>query len=53
MATKVYPYHSTDQRDPRVHHDYSDCPNGQQISPSNKASGTGQLPRCGSCQRLD
>lgn len=32
MAVKTLPYYSTDQRDPRVYHDYGDCPNGQQIS---------------------
>ena len=53
MAIKVSPYHSTDPRDPRVYHDYSDCPNGEQIRPVNKASGTGGLPRCGGCERLD
>lgn len=50
---KVAPYHSTDPTDPRVHHDYSDCPNGQQIAPKNRAPGEGGLPRCGSCERLD
>lgn len=53
MAVKVYPYHSTDPRDPRVYHDYGDCPNGQQIKSSNKAQGEGGLPRCGNCQRMD
>jgi hypothetical protein len=53
MAISTSPYHSTDRRDPRVWHDYSDCPNGQQISPANRAAGKGGLPRCGGCQRLD
>lgn len=53
MATRSYPYHSRDQRDPQVFHDYSDCPNGQQISPGNWEIGTGDLDRCGSCARLD
>lgn len=53
MATRTSAYHSTDPRDPRVYHDYSDCPNGEQISRSNRQSGTGGLPRCGSCKRLD
>ncbi|WP_448629769.1 hypothetical protein [Cellulomonas soli] len=53
MATSCPPYHSTDLRDPRVHHDYKDCPNGQQIAPGNRAQGTGHLPRCGGCKRLD
>lgn len=53
MAISTSPYHSTDLRDPRVYHDYRDCPNGQQISPGNRAAGKGGLPRCGSCKRLD
>jgi hypothetical protein len=53
MATRSYPYHSKDQRDPQVFHDYSDCPNGQQIAPGNWAIGTGELDLCGSCARLD
>jgi hypothetical protein len=52
MARRTSPYHSSDPRDPRVYHDYSDCPNGEQISPSNKRQGTGNLPRCGTCQNL-
>ncbi|CAN5772299.1 hypothetical protein BH23ACT4_BH23ACT4_14100 [soil metagenome] len=53
MATTTTPYHSSDPTDPRVYHDYSDCPNGQQISPENLMPGTGNLPRCGSCQNMD
>jgi hypothetical protein len=53
MAIGTSPYHSTDERDPRVYHDYSDCPNGQQIDLSNWAAGTGGLPRCGNCKRMD
>lgn len=53
MAIPSSPYYSIDERDPRVYHDYADCPNGQQISPPNRRDGTGGLPRCGSCERLD
>ena len=53
MAQRTNPYYSLDERDPRVYHDYSDCPNGQQIKPANRAPGKGGLPRCGSCKRLD
>lgn len=53
MAVPSPPYHSIDPTDPQVYHDYSDCPNGQQIKPENKRPGTGGLPRCGSCENLD
>ncbi len=53
MAVHSSRYHSTDEREPRVYHDYSDCPTGQQIKPANKAWGDGGLPRCGSCKNLD
>ncbi|MGC3995164.1 MAG: hypothetical protein QM779_13795 [Propionicimonas sp.] len=53
MAIRCTPYHSIDLRDPRVCHDYRDCPNGEQIEKKNLASGTGGLPRCGGCKRLD
>jgi hypothetical protein len=52
MAIKSDPYYSVDPTDPRVHHVYTDCPNGQQIDPPNRRSGTGALPLCGSCERL-
>jgi hypothetical protein len=52
MAIPTSPYHSADPTDPRVYHDYSDCPNGQQIKPENRRSGQGGLPRCGSCKRF-
>lgn len=53
MAIRSARYYSTDPRDPRVYHDYSDCPSGQQIKPQNHVWGDGGLPRCGSCRRLD
>lgn len=53
MAIKCPSYHSSDLRDPRVYHDYRDCPNGQQVRPENRVAGTGGLPRCGGCKRLD
>lgn len=53
MAIKTARYHSSDPTDPRVFHDYSDCPNGQQINSWNKLQGDGGLPRCGGCKRLD
>lgn len=46
---KVATYHSSNQSDPDVHHDHSDCPTGQQIPSYNKLSGTGGFPRCQQC----
>jgi hypothetical protein len=46
---KVSAYHSSNQSDPDVYHDHSDCPTGQQIPSSNKVSGTGGFPRCKQC----
>jgi hypothetical protein len=53
MVRKCSPYHSTDLTDPRVYHDHPDCPNGRRIGAGSWVSGTGNLPRCGSCNRLD
>jgi hypothetical protein len=53
MAIPSAPYYSIEPTDPDVYHDYSDCPNGQQIKPENKRWGTNNWPRCGSCERLD
>lgn len=52
MAISCSPYYSTNQSDPDVHHDYSDCPSGQQIPAHNRAAGTGGYPRCGHCQSM-
>ena len=48
-TVKVSAYHSSNQSDPDVYHDHSDCPTGQQIPSYNKVSGTGGLPRCKQC----
>lgn len=53
MANACAPYHSSNPSDPDVHHDYSDCPNGQQIPAANRRSGTGGYPRCANCKRMD
>lgn len=49
---KVSTYHSTNYSAPHVHHDQSDCPTGQQIPPTNRASGTGGYPKCKQCQDM-
>lgn len=48
-TVKVSAYHSSNQSDPDVYHDHSDCPTGQQIPSYNKVSGTGGFPRCKQC----
>lgn len=53
MAIPTSPYHSIDESDPDVYHDYEDCPNGQQIPPENRRVGKNGWPRCGSCERMD
>ncbi|KGN40832.1 hypothetical protein N801_10975 [Knoellia aerolata DSM 18566] len=49
ISMKVAAYHSSNQSDPDVYHDHSDCPTGQQIPSYNKLSGTGGYPRCKQC----
>jgi hypothetical protein len=49
MAMPSDPYYSTDLTEPRVYHVFADCPNGEQIDLDNWASGTGGLPKCGTC----
>lgn len=46
---RVAAYHSTNQSDPDVHHDDSNCPVGRQIPDRNKRSGTNGWPRCQRC----
>lgn len=52
MAIPTSPYHSINPTDPDVHHVFSDCPNGQQISPQNRREGTNGWPLCGTCQSM-
>jgi hypothetical protein len=52
MANPSKPYYSTDPRDPRVHHVFSDCPNGEQIDPKNFQWGDVGLPLCGTCENM-
>lgn len=54
MANPSAAYYSIDPTDPDRWHDYSDCPNGQQIPEENKRWGKPEgYTRCGSCKRLD
>lgn len=50
---KVAAYHSSNPSDPDVHHNYDDCPTGQQIPSWNKTPGTGGHPRCKHCIAKD
>jgi hypothetical protein len=52
VANRVSPYYSANPSDPDVHHVFSDCPNGQQISSYNRRDGTGGYPMCGTCQNM-
>lgn len=49
MAMPSDPYYSADLTEPRVYHVFADCPSGEQIDLDNWASGTGGLPKCGTC----
>jgi hypothetical protein len=54
MAIKTNPYYSIDPTDPDVWHDYSNCPNGQQIPAANRRLGKpAGYRRCHSCERMD
>lgn len=48
--TKVSPFHSKKQD---VHHDNSECTEGNNIERENKESGTGGKPLCQHCKKLD
>ena len=45
--------HSTNQDDPDVYHDHTDCPSGSQIPAKNRETGTGGHRRCETCQSMD
>lgn len=51
---RVAPYHTNSPEYPPEHrdvyHDDSDCPNGKQILPQHRESGTGNRPRCAHCK---
>lgn len=46
---KVSPFHAVLRS---VHHDNSDCTEGNNIEPENRRSGTGGKPKCDHCKRL-
>ena len=49
---RVPAYHSTNPRDPDVHHIHADCPSGQQIPSINKRLGTNGYPLCKHCAAM-
>lgn len=49
---KVSPFHSK-LAGTGVYHDNSKCTEGDNIEPRNRVSGTGGLPRCEHCARLN
>lgn len=52
MAIPSNAYHSTNPTDPDVYHVFSDCPNGEQIPPENRAWGTNGWEKCGTCKNM-
>ncbi len=49
--TQVSPWHSKVTKD--VHHDNNKCTLGNNIEPENRVPGTGGLPKCAQCKRLN
>ena len=47
------PYHTNSPEYPpehrEVHHNNNNCPNGKQIKPEHRVSGTGNKPLCKNC----
>ena len=49
---RVSPFHSK-KPDTKVYHDNDKCTEGNNIETENKVSGTGGLPLCEHCKRLN
>lgn len=49
---RKYPWHST-RKGETVHHDNTNCTEGDNIESYYLAQGTGGRPLCAHCQRLD
>ena len=47
------PWHSANPTDQKVHHDNTECVEGENIQPKLRRFGTGNLPRCRHCTYLD
>ena len=52
MADPAYHTDSPEYSHREVHHNNNDCPNGKQIKPEHKRSGTAGRPRCKDCIAL-
>lgn len=50
---KVNAWHSTKHDAKPVHHDNTECTEGNNIETKYRASGTGGHPKCAHCKRLD
>jgi len=50
--TKVSPFHSK-LPGTEVHHNNNKCTEGNNIEPQNRVAGTGGLPLCDHCRRLN
>lgn len=50
---KVSPWHSKKPTDKPVHHDNTNCTEGNNIEPANRVPGTGGRPKCHHCEELD
>jgi hypothetical protein len=46
------PYYSVASTDPPVHHNKSNCPDGERIKPQYKRFGTGGRPLCRECPKV-
>jgi hypothetical protein len=49
---KVSAFHSSNESDPDVYHDQSECAAGKRIPSYNKLSGTGGYRKCKVCNDL-
>jgi hypothetical protein len=52
MPIRVPAYHSIAPNDPKRHHVFSDCTEGNNIEPRNKRPGTNGYPMCDHCRRM-
>ena len=51
--TQVPPFHSKRQDQNKVHHNNNQCTEGNNIESYNRVAGTGNLPMCDHCKKLN
>ncbi len=51
--TKVPPWHSVRETDPKVYHDNNECTEGNNIEPKYRRPGTDNRRKCDHCAHLD